>query len=321
MKYIRMKRNFMKSVNFDMTNLLKNDKIIMGPFIGELGWEILRWSPFVRWFKNKYPNKTIVSATRKDRCDLYPLLDQVYTFDIQGDYNEYRPNMYRMDFFPEEKYNKIIDNLKISFPNYYIYEPPRPSRDRSYFPIENMDFYIPSNRNNSNLIYNILSANKSKIPIIISPRHRIDLIGRGTERIRNWIENNWIELFDILNNYNKFIVFICGNSSSIIKPKASYNSFYILEDLSKKSSDCSLIGLTIEAIRNSRVTIGQQSAIPVLSNYMKTPTIMWGDEKYRHQVLENPFNTTCIFFEEKTSDYKIDPKIIGYEVIKFLESK
>ena len=81
----------------------------------------------------------------------------------------------------------------------------------------------------------------------------------------------------------------------------------------------SLIGLTIQAILSSKLTIGQQSSIPVLSNYLRTPTIMWGDEKHRHQVLENPFNTPCTFFEEKSSNYITDPKLICNKIIKLTE--
>ena len=98
----------MEESTFSFSPLKENDKIVFGPFIGELGWEITRWCGFVRWFKTKNLKKNIVAVTRADRVDLYhKYVDNIMTFEIEGDYLNYRPNMYRLDFFPEENYQKL----------------------------------------------------------------------------------------------------------------------------------------------------------------------------------------------------------------------
>ena len=50
---------------------VKSDKIVFGPSLMELGWEIMRWSGYIRWFKKEYPKKEVIVVTRDDRKDLY----------------------------------------------------------------------------------------------------------------------------------------------------------------------------------------------------------------------------------------------------------
>ena len=47
--------------------------ILAGPFVGEMGWEILRFAPHVLWTKiKKYKSKVkLIVLTRSDRFDLY----------------------------------------------------------------------------------------------------------------------------------------------------------------------------------------------------------------------------------------------------------
>lgn len=310
----------MNDKDFLFTPLKENDKIVFGPFVGELGWEITKWCGFVRWFKLKNPKKTIVAATRTDRIDLYyKYVDNIITFEIEGDYSKFRPNMYRLDFFPEEKYNKIISEVKKNFKDYYIASPPRQTNNRQIFNMEMSDFNFITRENNMSIISSILKVNKGRIPIVISPRHREDL-GEDVKRVRNWKKNYWHELYELIEKTENYVCFIAGKSPSYIKPDKSLKSFVILEDLLLPTiKDISLIGLTLQSIIVSKITIGQQSSIPILSNYLKTPTIMWGDEQHRHQVLENPFSTLCEFFEEKSSDYITDPKLICSKLMKMTE--
>lgn len=310
----------MDEKTFSFSPLKENEKIVFGPFIGELGWEITRWCGFVRWFKTRNLKKRIVAVTRSDRVDLYhKYVDNIMTFDIEGDYSKYRPNMYKLDFFPEENYQKLLNEVKTNFKDYYIASPPRFTNNRQIFNLEMTDFNFLPRESNISIITSILKANQGRIPIVISPRNREDL-GEDVKRIRNWKKEFWYELFDLIENTGRYLCFIVGKSPSYVRPDKDKKSFVILEDFMLSTiKNISLIGLTIQAIMISKMTLGQQSSIPVLSNYLKIPTIMWGDEKHRHQTLENPFNTPCEFFEEKSSDYITDPKLICSKLIKLTE--
>lgn len=304
---------------FDINDLLKYDRIMFGPFLGELGWEIRRWSGFVRWFKKTYPNKVVHAATRSDREDLYyGAVDDVVTIDIEGDYTKYRPNMYRLDFFPPVEKKNLISAIKSTYRSFNFYEPPI-TLDRNYFPLEQMDFNFTPNEDSKEIINRCVNRKFAKIPILISPRHRVDLEGENI-RVRNWKMEYWFELYDLLERTKRFVVLVAGKTPSYIRPiEGKHKSFIILEDLIRPTERTSLIGLTIEAIKNVKVTVGQQSSIPVLSNLLGTPTLMWGDEDHRHKVLENPFNTKCWFFKELDANYKTDPKLICSKIIEMTD--
>ena len=52
-------------------SLDESSTILVGPFIGELSWEIYRFAPYIIYLKKKYPNKKIIVFTRRSRFDLY----------------------------------------------------------------------------------------------------------------------------------------------------------------------------------------------------------------------------------------------------------
>ena len=285
-------------------------KIVFNSLGMEIGWEIARWCGWIRWYKKTHPDYTINISTRTNRSDLYyGMFDNIYTYNIDGDYIKFRPNMYRLDFWPDEEQDKLINKISRTFEDFYICNPPIHTNNRNIFPKDKMDFNFTPHPNNIKIIKEILSKNIKKIPICISPRHRLD----SQKPTRNWLETYWNDLFAKVDKTNKFIVFILGDRSSMITPLKSKN-FIVICDI--KIPNTSNIGLTIEAIKNSILTIGQQSALPVLSNYLKTPTIMWGHEKKRHQKLENPLNTRCVFFEELSIHYNTNPNLIFEAILK-----
>jgi len=297
-----------------LSNINSKNKILFGPSLSEIGWEITRWCGWVRWYKNNNKHKKIVVATRENRKDLYyGSIDNIYTYNIDGDYIKYRPNMYRLDFYPQNKYNDLIEDIRSKFKGYYICSPPNTS-NRNVFPKDKMDFDFTPHPENGKIIREILYNYKDKIPICISPRHRLD----SKNPTRNWSGQYWLELFKRLRETNRYIIFILGDSSSMIAPPPDENTFIILDRI--RHLNLSNIGLSIEAIRNSTITIGQQSSLPVLSNYLGTKTIMWGNEKHRHQILENPFNTKCVFFEELSVNYNTNPELIFKTILKETEN-
>ena len=289
-------------MNQYVEKLSSHNKIVFGPSLMELGWEIMRWSGFITWYKKKYPKKEIAVVTRADRLDLYyNNVDSIVPINIEHDYEKYVPDMYLLRNFPDETYKMLIQKIKQQFKGYFIFETNMlPSSDKHIFDYDIMDFNYTPRIENTTTISNIIVDNINRIPIVISPRQRID------RNDRNWGTENWNKLFELIEKTNSFLVFISGKSPAYTKPNSQYKSFCILEDL--VDDNTSLIGLTIEAIKRSSLTVGTQSAIPILSNLMKTPTLMWGHEKDRHQKNENIFDTKCIFVIDR--EYKVDPQLI-----------
>lgn len=276
--------------------LKKKDNIVFGPFIGELGWEILRWSGFVRWYKKTNPEKNIVVSTRSDRYDLYHnSVDDIDLFRIENDYVNYTPNCYKCDTLPDKMYDLIIHGINKKYPGYYIFDPKKFACNRNMFNFQEMDFNYTPHEDNSKIIRKVVKENLNKKIITISSRHRED--SKRTSK-RNWGLNNWEELYNFLNITNKYLVFVAGVSPTYHKARSVYNNLINLEDYKSNVNLISDIGLTIEAIKQSDMVIGTQSAAILLSNLLKTPTFFWGDEIERHAVVENIFSTPCFYLED-----------------------
>lgn len=302
---------------FREDSLKRYSRILFGPFVGELGWEIKRWAGFIRWFKLKNPNIIVEVCTRENRKELYTnCVDAVTTFEIEDDYDKYRPNQYNLDFYPDEKYQILLQYIKTTYPDYHIFESPRRTGNKNYFDPAKMDFNFNPTDPSIILVNTILKQNDSKIPIVISPRHRIDM--KKTSGLRNWVDSYWNDLYNLIERHKKYVALVVGFGDTYKKPNQDNSSCYCLEHYIDESSGINSMGLVLAAIKKAKVMIGQQSALPILANHIGTPTIMWGHEQHRHQVLENPLNTRCIFIPERTTDYCTNPSIIYESIQKIL---
>ncbi len=285
--------------NVDMDAIFRSRVIFFGPFVGELGWELFRWSGFIRWFKQKHPNKKIIVATRSGREDLYyGVADKIHTFDIPGDYKSRKPNMYRMDGLPEPEYQKLLNGFTAQHRNALVVEAPRGTNNRNVFRRNLQNFRIAPHPDNTALIRNLTKKKGSKKIISISPRKRTDLVPGGRMHTRNWAAGHWEELFELISESNEYLGIVLGRFPTFIRPPTSLKNLIVLED-HIEGDNVTAIGATVATIKSSVLTVGQHSAIPLLSNYIKVPTLMWGEDRQRHTVAENPFNTPCLFIDDK----------------------
>ncbi len=268
----------------------------------ELGWEVQRWSGAINQFIKKHPDKRCIVATFVDRVDLYSNCE-IYPIYVDGLYTRKRPDMYKVHHLDKGEEEGIIANLQENYPKAYLCRPPTSKYGRWLFQPEEQDFEFLPRSNNKKVINNLLNDKKS---ITISSRHRIDCTQR------NWYDFHWYTLFDMVKDFN---VFVTGTFGGYIRPTSKMPHCHCLEDYNTEGT--STIGLTIEAIKASRVTVGQQSGVPVLSLQLGTPVISWGHEKHRHTVEENPKGTTCYFFEDPS--YSISPEIIYKQILEMIK--
>ena len=272
---------------------INHDKILFGPFTGELGWEIMRWSGIVKKTKIDYPHKKIVVCSRPDRYDLYHgFIDEFVPLNVSNEI----PDGYFARNIPN--YNDIILELRNLYSDYIILESSPYGFCRTVFEFKDMIFEFTPRDENKKIILKLLGSNTKPV-LVLAPRHRTDI------NVRNWGEEKWGILYKELYNMNKYKIFIAGKSPSIIRPSEGYG-FICLEDFVE--SNASLIGLSIEAIKVSKMTVGSQSSIPLLSLLLRTPAIMWGNQKQRHSVDENITKTKCTFFDDDY--YSVSPEII-----------
>lgn len=289
--------------------------IIFGPFVGEFGWEVSRWNGFVRWFCLNNKDKNIVISTRESSSGFYfGLGDNVILdlFSIKQDYTaDFTPVEYRARGVKSvEIIKKITDDVVSKYPTYYLFRPTQLSR-KSYDAIKKYDFNYLVPKEISSCIDHVLNRQKNKKIICIASRHRKDTVNR------NWSESNWECLFDLIDCSKNLFGIVVGRDNSIYKStKPRDNIKYLCSEYNDPT-----VGLLIEVIKRSSVTIGPQTGVIILSNAMRTPTVFWGHEIKRHSVEENYSNTVSVGIEEKDRiKYVTEPEIIFDEMLKIIGS-
>jgi len=284
----------------------KERAILGGPIISELGWEILRFAPYIIYkYLNQYKNCKLIILTRPERFDLYgEYADILVPLKIEGDYIKYKPNCFRLDNFPINKYKEIANRFFNKYKDRYkIIDHVYPDISgkkflhKDYYPKNQLLSNFRPRTENKKLVLNYIKQDKPWV--VLSPRYR-----KGFKR--NW--PYWNKLYDIIwksNLKSKFYFIIAGKKNEYVPDKKG--RFFDLNDISLNNNS-SLIGITIFTVRNSILTIGSQSAIPNLSLLLKTKVLEWGDQKLLHTKTYNYTNTEITYIDDKNFN-------INYEII------
>ncbi len=297
---------------------MKKDAIIFGPVIGEMAWEFFRFSPILSYKINELKNRdiTYIIFTRPDRFDMYgEYADILVPLIIEDEKEKYIQDCFRLINYPYSEYELLINKFKNKYQDRYniiqhIYPDIRNKnhQNKNQFNKNKMIFEWKPRKQNKIEIDNYI--NNYKKSVIISPRFR-----KGLRR--NW--PYWNEFFDLIDNDNelkqKYNFIICGNPPDYIPDKK--NRFYDINNINININEISKIGLTIESIKRSILTIGSQSGIPNISMYLGIPVLEWGHQKILHTKTYNIKNTKIHFIEDMK--YNISPEIIFNKMIKILK--
>ena len=294
--------------------------VLVGPVLGELYWELARFAPYIIGKRKNeyYRDAKFIVLTRPDRVDIYGnYADIAIPLEIEGDNSTYMQDCFKLTNFPDSEYNKIVDSFHLSFINkYIIMESIRPNLSGDNFASKkqfindrNKQFisYEYSPRVKNKLLLDTVLAGDNRPIIVLAPRYRKNMK-------RNW--NHWEELYDAISKdhmLKNFKFVICGKHPDYIPdPKGRF-----LDINNIVNNETSHIGLSIELIKRSILTIGSQSAIPNISLLLKVPVMEWGHQRQIHTVDNNPFNTSIRFIDDMEYD-KGHMKIL-YELKDLLE--
>jgi ADP-heptose:LPS heptosyltransferase len=300
-----------KDIFKKITEFLGDGEVIcFGELIGELGWELSIISPLIKLFKKENPNIKVIVATREDRAELYENsnIDDIFCFNIPGDYKTKTPRTNGLYDTPDnlsthqvspvdsdKLFSKVKESISIKYPSVKFFSfNDMPFMPNPQFDFSKFDYNFKPHPINSEIINNIIFKNPDKQVVTIFSRHRVDLAHR------NWTESNWKELYKRLSEMN-CIFFISGKSPSFIKPLKKYTNMFILENLSENYNKSSILGLTIDAVRNSKFTFGPQTAGILLSNFMRIPNIYFGKEEVLVSHKYNPYKTPYYFLNASYS--------------------
>lgn len=295
--------------------MMKEDAILAF-HVGEFGWELLRFAPHVLWtYRTKYKERVkLIVCSRDDRYDFYGEdVDVFHPFD--KDENYMKQDCFKLTGFRDRDYYDYVNYLtQLYSKKYNIIEKIYPKIDnrkytqKSQFPISQMDFDFKPRVDNE-MIYKFL-IDDGKPSIVIAPRYR-----EGVKR--NW--PHWKEFYDLIEPLqDKYNFVICGKEPDVIMDDRFELITYHNPEWDRDEG-WSLVGLIMEVMKNSILTIGSQSGLPNLSNLLGTPTLQWGNEKHEHTKTYNVNNTETRFIDDKT--FNVPPDIIYNELITILEKR
>jgi len=287
-------------VNLDNKQLMAidSDKVIFGPFIGEFGWELTRWAPMVNEFKRNNPKANIVVATHKDSFGLY---QDCETYHIEVP--DIGRDGFRNKTVPPNEYGLLLSSLNKSYPKHNIITP------LEFDPVLNVfswkDRFI--GYSDTDMIEKGFAVFVGdRIPIAISSRY---ILGKA----RNWTHDNWLKFYQLISDSDKYFGIVVGKSPTIFKADNMSNILYAENYVDDKYN---MIDTMIGAMRIATLTIGQQSSLPILSQFIETPTLMFGHRKYRNMNFDNPKGVRKMFIENP--NYDITPEELYNAMDKFV---
>lgn len=293
-----------------------NPKAIITMCLGELYWEIGRFAPYVIYKKKQQPDIKFIVASREDRLDIYGGVADVFVPLRIPNENIYIQDCFRLNNFPDLEYYNFIKQIEDQFKDRYeIIE-------KIYPKVDNKSFYDKNQFKSSKMIYEYQPRlrNKKLVTEQIISNKKIVVIA---PRFRNGLKRNWPywnKLYDLIylnkNLMDRFEFVICGKNPDYIPDEK--NRFIDINNF-PKDPEVSLIGLTIELIKKSVLTVGSQSGIPNISLLLGIPVLEWGNQKQLHTVTYNILKTPITFLDDMKFD--LSPEIIIKNMEDILKEK
>jgi len=255
---------------------MKNNKtLLIGPWVGEFGWELFTWQGLARHISKEY-SKVIVAGKKgneflyEDFCDEYvtiKLPDGV--FSDSWFCRDKQMNVIPTDFIEsmikDIKFDDRLDPNKICSGMFLMTSTGVARTSELFYSQE----FIKYKSNSLDKSYDIL----------IHPRNK------GVGDTRNWNQKKWQELVNLLSKKNT--VGIIG----------THEAFKL-----EGADDCRNISIsdTVSLMNRTKLIVGQSSGPLHLGSLCGTPHLVWSTEHNRKRYFEywNPFKTPIYFYPE-----------------------
>jgi len=256
---------------------MKKSIALFGPFIGSLSWEFYRFAPLMIFLKRLYPDKKIAVLTRPERFDLYgQYADYLIPLKLKGD-KEKQQMFFTMKDFKLSKYGTLVRRFNIMYSKRFFV-------DSHYYPdISDFRYKVRWQFSKSHMCYNFKPRLQNNIVVkkFIKTKKTMLVIPANDDhfqKINKYVKNSGL--------HNKLSLFSCGYSNKIFQDINSID----------EGNDISRLGILIEVLKNSILTIAPKSDITHLSLLLKTPVLSWGSSLNLDMI--NPFKTEITMLDD-----------------------
>jgi hypothetical protein len=243
---------------------MKNRAYLIGPFIGELDWEMYRFAPYAIHLKKKNPDIKLIVYTRSTRFDLYgKFADILIPLYLKNEYKQLNFGMKKIRLKDYEllqgyfikKYQKKFEVVKHLAPDIDVWR----NRIRWQYPRSKMDYNFQPRNDNLEVIDLFIDSDKNVF-------------------VAN--EDNDIRRGLFVREYSPVM----------------YHWFKDVVSNSKSNLRTSFIGCLMFYLKECKFVVSNMSSsVAKLALLMKIPVISINETMTYDSInLLNPFNTTVI---------------------------
>jgi hypothetical protein len=265
----------------------ENNCLMAGPFLGELGWELMQWQGYLRQL-SKFYSKTVVYGRHSSAYFYKDFSTEFHSVNVTSwDTDVYILHNYDYDSWANQFSGVdllVADNRCLDLRNLF---------DQHFVPFGEV-------------------RKENSYDIVIHARAIPSLEGNHTKGTRNWPLENWDKLCDILKGYRLAAVGI---------PSLSYCPAGALDLRGVETEKlCSILA-------SSRCCIGPSSGVMHLASLCRTPHLVWtsatdqpefgGSISYRYLRSWNPFATKVRVLSK--NGWQPSPTYVRTELVKLLE--
>jgi hypothetical protein len=253
----------------------KKDTLFAGPWIGEFGWELMNWQPFLRWLAPQY--KKVIVCIREGNEALYA------------------------DFAHEFRYHNVQGDSNCNYMR-HIHNPEELKRAESLCE-PNWDFLRPVGwQPNTRKIFKPFGTfqKDTATDILFHPR------GRTFGSDRNWSSEKWERLLEGISNISgqKIQLGCIGLTNATLDISGDFLDY---RDVPLEQ--------TLNLMASTRLVIGPSSGPMHLASLCKTPHLVWTDQekyargyknRYKYESWWNPFHTKAVVVDNMGFDPDVE---------------
>jgi len=287
-------------------------KLLIGVFVGELGWEYLRYQGYFRRYARlncfkEQGDECIAFTYFGHELFYHDFCSAVFSHESWLDGRREiigPPHAFGHMQMSSAVYDSLCQYILNVVSHYYdhaqydiefVKHPLGVAHRANYFLQDFVEFSVSEKEIMSIWIQ---LEKKYLIPdaqiVCVFPRMKGDK--------RDWGAGNYENLIESLLGYG-FGVVICGHpQQSFCTDMETRYGLLNLTEFPRRY----ILPLTICALAKSAFAFGGQSALPLISLGQGVPTVMWGCEPRRHSQIYNWRKTACLFLPSQ--QYDISPK-------------
>ena len=252
--------------------------LIAGPFVGEFGWELMKWQACVRHEAKKY--NTAIVCSRSSMKYIYEDFAGFMPHDIKGMSSCY--GIKPLTKHEAERLKGLNDKLDAMAEGKNICRYPGNLNPKKNYPSEFIKYYEESDES-----YDVVMHARS--------------IGKAA--MRNWPTDKWDELTNRLINSGIKVAAIGAPGQAYVPPGVDNHITWGIKK-------------TVAVICSSKIVIGPSSGPMHLASLCGAKHLVWShrvkktavkaSNRDRYEKLWNPLDTECIVVDEHDWDPPVD---------------